>query len=938
MAAPHRISIGVNVDASGAKAGSGVARQAVALIGAEADKAAPKIERAAESIRKLESAGGTGAAAASIDAVRAAAAAAAPSMERLVNAFAGITAPAANDNGRAADIAAYGAELDRLRAKLDPVFAAQQAYRQKLDEINHAERVGAITASAAIDIRIREAAAYEALINKVERLGAARKAAAQQIVDRQTITPDRGADVEAYGRSLDQLRARYNPLYAAIIQYKQAQLEIRNAHAVGAISADEMTAALSRQRQMTLASIDAIKGRNRALADTPPAAVLGLGAQRFQSANLAFQAQDIAVTAAMGMNPLMIGLQQGTQIASVLATMEKPVSGLALAFASLVNPVSLVTVGLTAGTAALIQYFTTAEDGAEKTNALLEQQNDVIRRAAAFWGEATPALKAYVDELNRAQGFSDGREAFEIVAQREFDGLREKLLTVKQEFIEAQRAMQGIGADPAFLRDFREAFAGLGEELENGTASVGDFNDAQQAVASAVATYGVPQVLAFERAFDRVSSAIVRAIENARKARVEWISAIAGGTNVQDILSRSTFVDDGETLQTDQFVPRNPAVPGRRPLIELEGLPGADKIARGATGARNAYRDLIKSADDRIEQMKLEAEMAGKVGIEAEALRFELDLLQRAEDKGRSVTQAQRAAIASRVEAFKDYAEAAATAKLQADLLWESEQTGRTWMEQQVAGRLRSAGLDVDFDSYEAGIIRTQIALQAARDYAGDFVETLFDGLDQGKSLWDSFADAGIAALKRLGRSLLEDVLNNLFKVQSAAGGGSGGGLFGAIFGSLFSPQYRIAAGGGVGLYDRGGYTGPGGRHEPRGVVHAGEVVWSQADVARAGGVATVEAMRLGLAGYARGGTVGVQPMLPAGRALDQAAAPGAAGGVSRLKIELGLASDGGLDIRPQVEGVVQELAPGIAIDVVEQNNRGEADRIAAYNRNPRWR
>lgn len=42
-----------------------------------------------------------------------------------------------------------------------------------------------------------------------------------------------------------------------------------------------------------------------------------------------------------------------------------------------------------------------------------------------------------------------------------------------------------------------------------------------------------------------------------------------------------------------------------------------------------------------------------------------------------------------------------------------------------------------------------------------------------------------------------------------------------------------------------GGYTGAGGKYEPAGTVHKGEVVFSQEDVARAGGVSSVEAMRL---------------------------------------------------------------------------------------------
>ena len=53
-----------------------------------------------------------------------------------------------------------------------------------------------------------------------------------------------------------------------------------------------------------------------------------------------------------------------------------------------------------------------------------------------------------------------------------------------------------------------------------------------------------------------------------------------------------------------------------------------------------------------------------------------------------------------------------------------------------------------------------------------------------------------------------------------------------------------------------GGYTGPGGRTEPAGVVHKGEVVWSQRDVDAWGGPAAVDAMRQ-WRGYEDGGIVG---------------------------------------------------------------------------------
>lgn len=69
---------------------------------------------------------------------------------------------------------------------------------------------------------------------------------------------------------------------------------------------------------------------------------------RFNTANIAAQFQDIAVTASMGMNPLLIALQQGTQLAAVMNSMEAPLKGLKEAFVQIINPVSLLSIGFTA--------------------------------------------------------------------------------------------------------------------------------------------------------------------------------------------------------------------------------------------------------------------------------------------------------------------------------------------------------------------------------------------------------------------------------------------------------------------------------------------------------------------------------------------------------------------------------------------------------------
>lgn len=160
-----------------------------------------------------------------------------------------------------------------------------------------------------------------------------------------------------------------------------------------------------------------------------------------------------------------------------------------------------------------------------------------------------------------------------------------------------------------------------------------------------------------------------------------------------------------------------------------------------------------------------------------------------------------------------------------------------------------------------------QEAFKTIGDLGRDTIRGIYSDLRNGASGAEIFRNA----LDRVASKLLDMAMNDLFgKAFGNSGQGlfSGGGFFSSLFGGGGGGGFNFGGSGGAFSYGAGGYTGagpffsdggytgPGGKYQPAGVVHRGEVVWSQTDVHRAGGVSVVEAMRQGARGYADGGYV----------------------------------------------------------------------------------
>lgn len=122
----------------------------------------------------------------------------------------------------------------------------------------------------------------------------------------------------------------------------------------------------------------------------------------------------------------------------------------------------------------------------------------------------------------------------------------------------------------------------------------------------------------------------------------------------------------------------------------------------------------------------------------------------------------------------------------------------------------------------------------------GDITKNAFNGM---ATVLTDFVMTGKASFSDFAKSVINDITSMLIKMalfnaMSAAFGG--GGTF--SFASMFSKGFA-----------NGGYTGNGGKYEPKGVVHGGEFVFTKEATSRLGPENLYRLMR----GYASGGLVG---------------------------------------------------------------------------------
>ncbi|RWC58924.1 phage tail length tape measure family protein [Mesorhizobium sp.] len=784
----------------------------------------------------------------------------------------------------------------------------------------------------------------------------------------------RAADVEAYGNSLDALRAKYNPLFAVEQEHLSRLQGIDQALKVGAISEVEHANAVA-------ISTAVYQRQVAGLGNVGNAAKLTSN----QLLNLSRQGNDVVTMWLLGAPAMQIFASQAGQVYGALQEGPGGVGGslksLGTQLLALITRFPVITGLVVAGGAAFAAYELLVDHSTETLDKAVDAHGETIKKlrdayqlagdAAETYGarsiasieaaqrRAEAALRASVEAQERSinpsvsdtGGFSGfgllqrfglaGEASLEPVAlkfaafQEPIRKLREEIAAGKPDYDAFQQWLNKIVAtNPGWLRPIADELLGI-------IATAADGRDQLEAVNSSL--NGITQN---QLSNARVVSQLNGIEEAAKSANQEtgvllkmlndMGSGLGGKADAKGDQIGGPAALDRAQANFDQSLDMWRRFGHDNDSGVDPNKPAKTPVDHSAERAANAYRDVLKSTQDRIDQMKVELQLTGQVGVAADTLRNYQELLGRATDKGRSIGEQQKAELHDRAEEMSKLAEATAAAKVQQDLLFDRQQMFRSPTEQDVYSTLRGANIDPTSAAGEAiaSQIRYNDQLRDSRDLAGDFTSTLFGGLRSGQDEWEALGDAALTVLDKITDKLLNEVLDAIFQINSAGGGG--GSILGAVgsllgFGGGSSPAALAdIASGSWGLFDVGGYTGPGPRHKPAGVVHAGEVVWNQDDVSRAGGVGVVEAMRLGRRGYLSGGAVEAGMAMPATGTYG--GGPTWSGGSAQpQQVVLRIVNEEG----PMFRSTIRSESQDVAVQVVRGNDAARADYYNAGG-NPR--
>ena len=364
---------------------------------------------------------------------------------------------------------------------------------------------------------------------------------------------------------------------------------------------------------------------------------------------------------------------------------------------------------------------------------------------------------------------------------------------------DASNMLRGVGdeAGASTLTDLATRIGDAARAFDAGTITGEQYAEALREI--------VTEAEASLTAMSDLDQARLAGVIGQVQSLLEWIGQIPAAAaaaraeiNSLSLMDSGTpLTDDGDLLPPGAYAPRTSPRPKQAP--PMLGEPEPPKPARGGGGGGASEDEFTRA----VEGLQRE-----KAALDAEAV-----------------------ALVAASQAGMAYADAIEFARVRADLLNAALRDGRAITPE----------LSVQMDQ-----------LAQAHVQAGNAAQKAADGLeaveDRGRKGAEALSDVFTSVLTgaKSAEEAVADLLLEIAKIQFQQ----------ALMGMFSGTGTSSFIGGLLGFAD-GGFTGAGGKHEPAGIVHRGEYVFSKETVQRLGAANLDRLHQSARKGYADGGLVG---------------------------------------------------------------------------------
>ena len=513
------------------------------------------------------------------------------------------------------------------------------------------------------------------------------------------------------------------------------------------------------------------------------------------------QLQDIAIQLGSGQSSLIVALQQAPQLAYAFGnSLSGAATGIGAAFASMLNPLTLITFGLVAAGGAAIQWLSSAPSDIDKATAALKSHDDVLKTIKEHYPLIKVESDKYLESASRLglveqrnsevlKASADAAMSALVARARQVDtlvsassGLRAQIASPQdvKAFQDLQGATQeflrSVAAGNPQIKTYSEAIAAVSRESANPEVKsiAGALSDAAESAAKATFNVGstkdaiaalggrisesLPDVKAYAEALTALAAPLqkqlstLELINQQRAIAMKNASSIGEQQDVETVYQLRLKQLETEKKLVELYgsggVPTPQAKPNRESIVYSTDT----KAQADADRAREQYRRLTETAQSRIDMLKAEQQAIGMTAEESARLRYETELLNRAEVSGMKLKPEQ-------IQNLKDLAaQMAAT---------------------------------------DAANQRMQENWDAAKGAANGFVSDFVSGLRNGEKAWKSFGDAANGVLDKIINKATDSAIDLLF-TNSSSGGGGLGGLLSSLFkfnalGGVYGSQGAMA-------------------------------------------------------------------------------------------------------------------------------------------------